>query len=171
MISSALIMRARYEKRNSDASPIPTTVVESNAKLLHAVRMFDTETLLEMLKARGIKNADIARAVGLPSPRITEMFNRTRKINLDEAKRIVEAFRLDEPEQSDPLSEGVARLLALHVANRVGRPLLPEDGTVQELAEDLQAFARFAWHRRTHLTAEATQGFFAGRTSGLPSRH
>lgn len=133
--------------------------------------MFDTKSLLAALERKGVTKADIARALELPSPRITEMYAGNRRVLLDEGKRLVDAFRLEEGDQVEPLSEDVARLLARYVAGRLGKALSGDDPLLQELAEDLRAFASFAMHRRQAPTAEAAAGFLAGRKSGLPSRH
>jgi hypothetical protein len=93
------------------------------------------------------------------------MFGRKRQIKLDEGKKLVEAFGLDEADPVPPISEQTARLLIVHVANRLRAPLPLPEPLLQELALDFQAFSRFA---RAHLPApspEATEGFLAGRRS------
>jgi hypothetical protein len=133
--------------------------------------MFDTKGLLAALERKGVSRADIGRALNLPSPRITEMYSGKRRVLLDEAKRLVDAFRLEDRDQVEPISEAVARLLARHVAKRLGKPLTGDDALLQELAEDLRAFASFAQHQHPAPTADAAAGFLAGRQSGQSSRH
>jgi hypothetical protein len=51
---------------------------------------------LEQLKAGGrTTNADLARLLDLPTPRIAEIFNGKRLIRVDEMKTLVEAFGLE----------------------------------------------------------------------------
>lgn len=134
--------------------------------------MFDTKGLLLALRSRGVSNAEIARAVGLPDSRIAEIFGGRRQVKLDEAKRLVDAFSLEEPvSAAEPISDDVARLLVLHIAARAGASLDPADALVQELAADLTAFARFARRLDHAPTPETARGFLAGRMSGPLSRH
>lgn len=170
-MSSAVLMRRHYEKRNISASPISAIVVDAAANFQQPLAMFDTKGLLDTLERKGVTRADIARALGLPSPRITEMYSGKRRVMLDEAKRLVDTFNLEQSDQVEPISEGVARLLARHVATRLGKPLPGDDPLLQELAEDLRAFANFAQHQRPAPTPDAAAGFLAGRQSGQPSRH
>jgi transcriptional regulator with XRE-family HTH domain len=164
-------MPPHYGIRKFDATAISAFVVDAAQNYPQALGMFDTKGLLAALERKGISKADMARALNLPSPRITEMYSGKRRVLLDEAKRLVDAFRLDQSDQIEPISEGVARLLALHIANRLGKPLSSDDPLVQELAEDLQAFSNFARRQSQAPTADAAAGFLAGRQSGLPSRH
>jgi transcriptional regulator with XRE-family HTH domain len=127
--------------------------------------MLGTNQLLEALQERGVSQAEMARVLRLPSPRISEMYAGKRQIKLDEAKRLVDAFGLDDVQAAPPINEQTARLLVLHVANRLRLPLSPDDDRVQELALDFQAFSKFA---RAHLPApspDATSGFLEGRRS------
>ncbi len=163
----AVIMQQRYDMRNAVASGKATiSVVDELSSPLHSVYMFSTAELLDELRERGVRQADMARALDLPTSRIAEMYSGKRGVRLDEAKTLVEAFGLDEGPQVPPISEQTARLLILHVANTLGQPLSPEDDRVQELALDFQAFSKFA---RAHLPApspDATSGFLYGRRTG-----
>lgn len=125
--------------------------------------MFGTDELLHALESRGVAQAEMARVLGLPSSRISEMYARKRQVKLDEAKKLVDAFGLEDAPSVPPINEQIARLLILHVANRLNAPC--SDTVLQELALDFQAFSRFA---RAHLPApspESTLGFLAGRYS------
>lgn len=127
--------------------------------------MLSARQLLDTLALRGVTQAEMARALNLPGPRISEMYAGKRQIRLDEGKRLVEAFGIDEAPAVPPLSEATARLLILYVANQLGLPITQDDPQVSELTLDFQAFSRFA---RAHLPApspEATTGFLAGRSS------
>ena len=163
-------MRHCYDKRINSASGKTISVVDAFAAFNHSSKMLSARQLLDLLDARGIPQADMARALKLPSSRISEMYAGKRQLKLDEGKRLVEAFGVDEQVQSvPPISEQTARLLILHVANTLGQPLSPEDDKVQELALDFQAFSKFA---RAHLPApspEATSGFLYARRENWPA--
>ncbi len=131
--------------------------------------MLGTSELLARLKADGVRHVDMARALRLPTSRIAEMYSGKRGVRLDEAKTLVEAFNLDETNNAPPINAQMAQLLILHVASMLGVALLPSDPRVQELAEDFQAFSKFA---RDHLPAQspdATSGFLYGRRLARPA--
>ena len=158
-------MQRCYDKRMIAARAKTISVVDGYRDFRHASAMLGTQQLLATLEARGVSQAEMARVLRLPSSRISEMYAGKRQIKLDEAKRLVETFGLDDAAEVPPINEQTARLLVLHVANRLRAHLPPEDDRVQELASDLQAFSRFA---RAHLPApsvEAASGFLEGRLS------
>ena len=134
--------------------------------------MFDTKGLLAALKVRNITQAQISRALGLPSSRIAEIFGGRRQVKLDEAAKLVEAFDL-EPEQmvSNLFNEHIARLLVLHILIRAGVRVDPAGPMVAELAADLQAFVRFVQRLHAQPSQDAVVGFLEGRRSGRESQH
>lgn len=158
-------MQLRYDNRMGDARPKTICGVDAYQPSRHYSGMLGTNQLLAALERRGISQAEIARVLGLPSSRISEMYSGKRQVKLDEAKKLVDAFALEDGEPVPPISQQIARLLILHVANQLRAPMPLPDDLVQELALDFQAFSRFA---RAHLPApspEATTGFLAGRRS------
>jgi transcriptional regulator with XRE-family HTH domain len=158
-------MQLQYDNRMLNAIGKTINVADGNAASLYEWRMLNTAQLLAALESRGISQAEMARVLGLPSSRISEMYAGKRQVKLDEAKKLVEAFDLGDTEPVPPISEQIARLLILHVANQLRVPMPLPDALVQELALDFQAFSRFA---RAHLPApspESTAGFLAGRRS------
>jgi hypothetical protein len=78
------------------ATPKTICVVDGFAAFRHATAMLGTQQLLATLEARGVSQAEMARVLNLPSSRISEMYAGKRQIKLDEAKRLVEAFDLDD---------------------------------------------------------------------------
>lgn len=134
-------------------------------------RVITSSTLVDMLKARGVTQAAVARVLRIDPSQISQMYSGKRQIKLDEAKKLIEAFGLDESQAAPPINEQTARLLVLHVANRLRVPLPPEDNRVRELALDFQAFSKFA---RAHLPApspDAASGFLeALRSDRAPQR-
>ena len=144
-------------------------VVDEPFRSPHKNGMLGKKELLAALEARGVRKAEISRALGLPSSRIAEMYSDKRGVSVDEAKRLVEVFGLESP-AVPPISEQTARLLILHVANKIGAALERDDAMVEELALDFQAFSTFA---RDHLpppTEEATSGFLYARRESRRER-
>lgn len=156
-------MLCTYDNRIRTASAKTINVVDARNVTLHGSEMFGTDELLSAIEARGISQVEMARVLRLPSSRISEMYAGKRQVKLDEAKKLVDAFGLEDQPAIPPISEQTARILILHVANQLGAAM--PDELLQELALDFQAFSRFA---RAHLPApspESTLGFLAGRRS------
>ena len=165
-------MQEHYAYRSAHARAKATiSVVDGYPNSQHSSGMLGTVELLEELKRRGVRHADMSRALKLPTSRIAEMYCGKRNVRLDEAKTLVEAFDLDDGERVPPISEETARLLILHVANELGSPLSPDDDQVAELALDFQAFSKFARAHRPAPSPDATSGFlYARRTGRSPLR-
>jgi transcriptional regulator with XRE-family HTH domain len=132
--------------------------------------VIDTAELLARLKAREISQAAVARALNLDPAQISKLYSGIRQIKLDEAKRLVEAFRLDDKSVAPPINEQTARLLILHVADTLGIDLPPSDERVATLAADFQAFSQFARGRLPSPTPDATAGFLTGRATARSPR-
>lgn len=113
--------------------------------------------LNEKVEAKKIKNADIARVLGLPSSRIPGLLRGERRIYFDEAVKLVEAFELEPAQLGAFLPHSVYRLVAAHVAECVGAE--PGDELLDELAADLGAFSRFAADPQVRESIEQTETF------------
>lgn len=124
--------------------------------------VLSTQDILQRLSQRNVKRARIAEAIGLPAPRITEMYKGDRRLYHDEAVKLVEAFGLDD---RPALSEPVARLLVLHTLNQLALPVDPESEQVQELALDFRAFSEFAASPGARENLAALDAFLRGRAS------
>lgn len=122
--------------------------------------MLGTTELLQILKERGVSQAKIAKALGVAPPRISEMYKGDRRLLLDEAKKLVEAFGIDDRGDISPVSEPVARLLALHAARKLSVRLAPDDPLVADLARDLRVFSEFAADPQVRGNEDAVAGFF-----------
>lgn len=71
----------------------------------------DLLATLERMKAQGTtKNADLARLLELPTPRIADIFKGGRRITVDEMKRIVEHYGLEEASLG-PSAEAIEPIL------------------------------------------------------------
>ncbi|HYI43692.1 MAG TPA: hypothetical protein VD768_08740 [Sphingomicrobium sp.] len=134
--------------------------VETSDEARHGPAMVGADELLAALRERGVKNADIARVLDLPSSRVAEMYTGKRRLQLDEAKRLVEHYGIED--RLNPVSVPVARLLVLYVADGLGLKLPPEDPRVEELALTVRAFSEFAADPQVRESAEAAVGFLRG---------
>ena len=123
--------------------------------------MLDNEQLLARLEEVGVRNVDIEKVLGLPSSRVSEIRTGKRRVQLDEAAKLVKAFGLEIPAgQISPLSLSVARLIVRHVAFELGAS--PSDHDVEELAADLRAFGRFVSDPQVRDSVQAAEAFFQG---------
>lgn len=131
-------------------------VAENYTAMRHEGRVIGHGDLLSWLiaerEAKRLTNADLQRLLKLPSSRVSDIFSGERQIKLDEAKAIVEHYKLDRaPEAATISADALAPILAAVV------PLAPQG----ELTD------RFA-----SILAEAVSyglGLLPGRHTTLPS--
>jgi antitoxin component HigA of HigAB toxin-antitoxin module len=129
--------------------------------------MLSTSELLSLLSDRGIKKAAIARVLGIDPAGVTRLYSGERGLYLDEARKLVDAFKLPVDSAPPPLTIPIARLLVLHGAEALGAELSPDDPRVQELAQDFRAFSMFATDPRVRESTSAVEGFFQGLRLGV----
>lgn len=122
--------------------------------------MFDTEELLARLKQKGVKNVEIARALGLPDSRVPEIRRKDRALKLDEAVKLVRAFGLEQDQAASPLPDPVLRLLVRYIASELSVPLDQNEARLAELTADLRAFAEFVADPKVRRSIDAAEGFF-----------
>jgi transcriptional regulator with XRE-family HTH domain len=162
MMSGTVINRCYTENRNAASGYVPISVIYPPERLPQGSVVLTTKELLARLREKGIKNADIARALGLTPSRVTEMYDGTRALKLDEAVKLAEAFEL-EPEQAPPvppLPGPVSQLIVQHIARELGRPLKQDAPQLQELAEDLRAFSVFVTDPTVRESIDLAMTFF-----------
>lgn len=128
-------MTAYYDHRNIKSTPISTIfVVSENHLIRHAAFMFSkTRFLAEVLAVAGSK-AEMARTLKLPTPRIAEIFNGTRKLSIEEGMALAERFNVS------PFPKVNAAQLApiLEVCLRSHPKAGWTDTEVQRLAEEIE---------------------------------
>lgn len=129
--------------------------------------MLDTDELLTRLDAKGVRNVDIARTLGLPDSRVPEIKRKERALKLDEAAKLVQAFELESNPPATPLPPSVLRLAILYVGEQLGVSLHEQPQRVEELVKDIRAFSALVADPRIRGSAEAVEGFF----HALRSRH
>lgn len=59
--------------------------------------MMTGEQILARLDDAGVRKSQIARTLGIPDSRVAELYGGRRLLKLDEAVKLVEAYRLEEP--------------------------------------------------------------------------
>lgn len=137
------------------------SVVARFASVPHPNYVLNRDELLARLnqkvEAKEIRNADIARATGLPSSRIPGLLRGDRRIYFDEAVKLVAAFELEPVLPVSLLPHAIYRLVASHVAECVGAE--PDDEMLEELAADLGAFSRFVADPQVRESIDAAETF------------
>jgi transcriptional regulator with XRE-family HTH domain len=157
-ICSAVIKRDVTENRNTVQEAIPKRVIYALFGSVHSDPMLDTAELLARIDARGIKNADIARLLDVSPSRVTEIKKGDRKLQLEEAVKLVRAFGLEQDPPAAPLPASIVRLLVRYIAERLDASL--ESGHLAELTEDIRAFAELVADPKYRDNVIAAEGFF-----------
>lgn len=120
--------------------------------------MLDTDQLLAMIEERGIRNVDIARALGLPDSRVPEIKQKKRALKLDEGVKLARAFGLEPNRPVAPLPPAVSRLVVRYIAQELG--MSPDDRHLEELSADLRAFSEFVADPKVRRSLDAAESFF-----------
>ena len=171
MIPETVIGSEYTENRNACNSEIPVCVIAPALRLGHPVEVLTTVELIARLEERGIRNADIARALGVSPSRVTEMKKGERAIKLDEAAKLVAEFGLESgsSQKVPPLPAPVAALIVQHVAKSLGSPLEEGSSQLQALSEDLRAFAEYVSDPVVRERIDLAMAFFQAMRLRNPS--
>jgi hypothetical protein len=129
--------------------------------------MLDTDELLARLEEKRIRNIDIAKVLGLPDSRVPEIRRKDRALKLDEGAKLVRAFGLEPSQVVAPLPPPILRLVIQYVALELGATANPSQ--VEELTEDLRAFAEFVTDPKVRRSLDAADGFFQAMRRRRPS--
>lgn len=121
-------------------------------------KVLDTDELLARLKARGVKNVEIAKALGLPDSRVPEIKRKERALKLDEAVKLVRAFGLEQDFRAAPLPLSAMRLAVRYVAAELG--VRPSNHQLEDLSADVRAFFELVADPSVQWTPEAAEMFF-----------
>lgn len=157
MISDA-VMPPSYDIRRISQAAITNCGVALTDCVGQLIRVLDTDELLARLDARGIRNIDIAKALGLPDSRVPEIKQRKRALKLDEGVKLIRTFGLEQDPPVPPLDGPVLRLAVRYIAEELGASV--ENGQLQELIEDVRAFSSFVADPSIRRSVEAAEGFF-----------
>src|SRR5213596_2430200 len=96
---SIAVMPSPYDKCRVTVNSPTNYVVAALGFCRQPNLVIDTDALLSQLKARGIRNVDIARVLGLPDSRVPEIRDKRRALKLDEGAKLVQAFGLESATQ------------------------------------------------------------------------
>ncbi len=85
MRSLTVSMRENYDNRNFNTSPkITMSVIDAGLRFPQCAKMYSHEEIMAELKrqlgAGIVKAKDVAKALGIPAPRVTEMRKGDRRI-------------------------------------------------------------------------------------------
>lgn len=160
MIAETVMRKMITENRKAAQEPFTECVIYDSEPLVHATGVLTTTELLTRLEAKGVKNADIARALKVAPSRVTEIKKGERTIKLDEAAKLVFEFDLESPPvpKVSPLPPAVSRLIVRYIAEELECPV--GEDRLQEIAEDVRAFAEFVADPTTRGSIEAAELFF-----------
>lgn len=137
--------------------PITISGVEPRYDSVQLAPVLDTDELLSRLEARGVRNVEIARVLGLPDSRVPEIRDKRRALKLDEGAKLVAAFGLNS--ETQPLPTPVVRLLVRYVAQELGVQGADE-ARIADLTEDVRAFAEFVADPKVRGNPTAAEAFF-----------
>jgi hypothetical protein len=157
-MSETLISRRSYDNCRNSQARITNCGVARRYESVQLTPVLDTKELLERLSQKGVKNVQIARALGLPDSRVPEIKSGKRALKLDEAVKLVRAFQLEEARQVPPVPLPIFRLVIRDLAHQLH--VRPSEEQVEALADELRAFASFLSDRRVRQSIEAAEGFF-----------
>ena len=168
MICADVINRRYNENRDVCNSFIANSVIYGFGSLRQPNPMLTTGELLARLEAKGVKNAEIARALSVSPSRVTEMKKGVRRIQLDEAVKLIEVFALESPPSQGrvpDLPAPVIRLVVQYIAARIqDEGSAPE--ALDDIAEDVRAFASLVADPKVRelITPELAQAFLGALT-------
>lgn len=84
-------MTAYYDHRSAIASEIVVSAYQAKS---YNAAMFNKAHFLDQVLSRAGTKAEMARALNLPTPRIAEIFNGTRKLSVEEGMALAERFNV-----------------------------------------------------------------------------
>lgn len=176
MISEAVIPQP-YVIRSDAVNHLTDCVVERSYDSRQVCGVLDKKELLAALEAKGVRNAEMERALGLPSSRVTEIRwatpgrepppgKKPRELTYDEGVKLARAFGLEQAPAEHPLPEPMLQLAVRWIAGKLSSD--PTDEQVEAAAKVLRAFARQAADPKILQTLDAAEGFFRAMDLRFP---
>lgn len=124
----AQYIRRSYSKRKRN---YPVSVLDGTGPIGHRTVMLSKDQIVAVLQrevaAKRTTQTEIGKVVGLPQSRISELFKGERNLSCDEAKALVEFYRISEPVlfSSSALQAILAGMLSGIVQDRALEQELP----------------------------------------------
>jgi hypothetical protein len=166
---SEAVIPATYVNRRLPSRAMTVCVNDAGDESRYSSRVLNTDELLARLEERGIRNVDIARALGLPDSRVPEIRRKERALKLDEAVKLVRVFELEQDRSASPLPAAVLRLVVQYVAQQLGCPPERVQAKQAELTEDLRAFSEFVADPKVRRSIEMSEGFLRAMAFRRPA--
>jgi transcriptional regulator with XRE-family HTH domain len=163
MICAEVIDAGYTDNRHNDKAQFANSVIYGFGSLRQPKAVLNTGELLARLDEKGVKNADIARALNVSPSRVTEIKKGDRRLQLDEAAKLVATFELESPPgqaRVTPLSARVTRLLVEYVALELGCDPVLNQARIDELTKDVRAFAAHVADPKARDSEELAETFF-----------
>lgn len=163
MICAEVIGAGYNENREVCKTRFANSVIYPAGCLRQPNLVLTTGELLARLDEKGVRNADIARVLNVSPSRVTEIKKGDRRIQLDEAAKLVVAYSLESPpapQKVVPLSDRVTRLLVEYVALELGCDPELHHARIAELTKDVRAFAALVADPKVRESEEAAEMFF-----------
>ncbi len=110
-----------------------------------------------------VTRAEVARALELPPPRITQILAGERLIKLDEAKVLHDRYGIGRKPTAAAISDAHARILVRHVARVLDAPCT--EAQLRELAQDATALFALFQGAAVPPSADHALGLLEGRMS------
>lgn len=89
-------MNLNYDNRSIHARPNSTNcVVDALLYPMQNIAVLETQEFLAEIRRRAGSDAEVGRALGLPSSRVAELFGGKRRLRYDEAKTLSDRFLTD----------------------------------------------------------------------------
>lgn len=162
MMSETVMETDCTENRKVCKPVVSDCVIYAPEQSRQAIRVLTTAELLARLRDKGVKNADIARALNVTPSRVTELYDGQRALKLDEAVKLAAAFELESPpvQRVSPLPSPIARLIVDHIARELAAPVAADEEKLADLAEDIRAFAEFVTDPKVRESVDLAMAFF-----------
>lgn len=167
LMMSCAVIPPDYAIRSNDARGFTKYGVAPRYDSVQLCGVFSKSELLSALGAKGITNAEMQKALGLPSSRVSEILRATpgketdlkpRELTYDEGVRLIQAFLPELSQGVSPLPIAILRLIVAHIARELDCAI--DEAQLADLAEDLRAFSEYASDPRVRGNAEASEAFF-----------
>lgn len=168
MMSEAVMAPTLAENASRSQQEIAFLINAPCGRISHKRPVLGSIDILRELDGRGVDRKEIAAALEIDAGAVTRLFyalvedppQKPRKLQHDEAVKLVEKYRLEQAPQAAVLPASVWRLVAHHASLRLGLSLEEDDERVRDVAADLAAFSRFVRNPRVQGSVEAAQHFF-----------
>jgi transcriptional regulator with XRE-family HTH domain len=160
MMPEAVMQSTISDFRETVNSAIPICDIDFMWGAVQASAMLTTADIIERLDAKGIRNRQVAQLLGVQDSRVTEIRQGTRRLQLEEAVKLVQAFELEPDSQAIPLPVPILRLVIRYIAIQLGVPQERVLSRLEELTEDLRAFSEFVADPKVRRSLDAAEGFF-----------